>query len=59
VEQLLAQAVDHETRATASARLQVLLARLGTSRVLTLRSESQYFERLVQQLERKEPGGRP
>lgn len=58
-EQLLAQALDHEQRAAASARLQVLLARLGTSRVLTLRSESQYFERLVQQLERKEPGGRP
>lgn len=46
-EQLLAKAVDDDQRAAASARLQYLLGRLGSSRVLTLRSESQYFERLV------------
>jgi hypothetical protein len=53
-EQLLAGAVGHEERAAAAARLHYLLGRLGTSRVLTLRSESQYFERLVSTL-----GGHP
>lgn len=46
-EQLLAQAVDREERTAASARLHYLLGRLGNSRVLTMRSESQYFERMV------------
>jgi hypothetical protein len=46
-EQLLASAVDEDERAAASARMQYLLGRLGGSRVMTLRSESQYFERLV------------
>jgi hypothetical protein len=46
-EQLLARAVDDDERAAASARLHYLLGRLGASRVLTLRAESQYFEQLV------------
>lgn len=46
-EQLLAGALDEEERGAASARLHYLLGRLGDSRVLTLRAESQYFEQLV------------
>jgi hypothetical protein len=53
-EQLLARAVDDDERAAASARLQYLLGRLGASRLLTLQSESRYFERLVSRF-----GGRP
>jgi hypothetical protein len=53
-EQLLAEALGEEERAVASARLQYLLGRLGASRVLTLRAESQYFERLVSRF-----GGQP
>jgi hypothetical protein len=46
-EQLLARAVHDDERTAASARLHYLLGRLGASRVLTLRAESQYFEQLV------------
>jgi hypothetical protein len=53
-EQLLAMAADDDERAVASARLHYLLGRLGASRVLTLRAESQYFEQLLSKF-----GGQP
>lgn len=51
-EQLLAQATRDEDRAAGSARLRLLLDRLGSSRGRTVQSEAWYFERLVARLAR-------
>ena len=49
-EQLLARAVDPQERSSASARLRLLLERLGSSRAGPLQSQSEYFERLAERL---------
>jgi hypothetical protein len=49
-EQLLVQAIGPEERRAASARLRLLLERLGSSRTGSLRTESDYFERLAERL---------
>jgi hypothetical protein len=49
-EQLLARAVDSQERSSASARLHLLLERLGSSRAGPLQSQSEYFERLAERL---------
>ena len=49
-EQLLVQAVDPEERSSASARLRLLLERVGSTRAGPLQSQSDYFERLAERL---------
>jgi hypothetical protein len=49
-EQLLVQATKQEERRTASARLRLLLERVGSSRAGPLQSQSDYFERLAERL---------
>ena len=49
-EQLLAQAVDPTDRAIASARMRLLLDRLGVSRGGALHLQSQYFDKLLERL---------
>jgi hypothetical protein len=51
-EQLLMKARAGDERAAASARLRTLLERLGSSRALTLQSQAQYFDRLMERLAR-------
>jgi hypothetical protein len=51
-EQLLMQARHEEERVAAGARLRILLERLGSGRAVTMRVQSQYFERLVERLAR-------
>lgn len=51
-EQLLMRASESEERVAASARLRVLLERLGSGRAVTMQVQSQYFEQLVERLGR-------
>ena len=51
-ERLLCQALAEEERAAATARLRLLLGRLGGARGLSLQTEARYFERLVERLGR-------
>ncbi len=57
VEKLIAQATRDAERAAGSARLRLLLDRLGSSRGGSVQSEAWYFDRLVARLERG-PDGR-
>lgn len=50
VEQLLAQALDPTDRAVASARMRLLLDRLGAGRSGALHLQSQYFDQLLERL---------
>jgi hypothetical protein len=50
VEQLLMQARAGDTHVAASARLRVLLERLGSCRAMPLQSQAQYFDRLIERL---------
>ena len=52
VERLLSQALTDEERAAATARVRLLLGRLGGARGLSLQTEVRYFDRLVQRLGR-------
>jgi hypothetical protein len=49
-EQLLARAIDPTDRAVASARMRLLLDRLGASRSGALHLQSQYFDKLLERL---------
>jgi Domain of unknown function (DUF1992) len=49
-EQLLMQASAKEERVAATARLRVLLERMGSGRAVTMQVQSQYFEQLVERL---------
>ena len=53
-EQLLMHARGEEERVVASARLRVLLERMGSSRAMPMQVQSQYFEQLVERLGRVE-----
>lgn len=50
VEQLLLQARAGDEHLAASARLRVLLERLGSCRAMPLQSQTQYFDRLMERL---------
>jgi len=50
VEQLLMQARAGDAHVSASARLRVLLERLGSCRAMPLQSQAQYFDRLIERL---------
>lgn len=52
VEKLIAVATRDDERAAGSARLRLLLDRLGSSRGGSVQSEAFYFEKLVARLER-------
>lgn len=56
VETLIARATRDADRAAGSARLRLLLARLGSSRVGSVQAEAWYFDRLVARLERDAAG---
>ncbi len=51
-EQLLMQASAEEGRVAATARLRVLLERLGSGRAMPMQAQAEYFERLVERLGR-------
>jgi hypothetical protein len=51
-EQLLMQASAEEERIAATARLRVLLERLGSGRAMPMQAQAEYFERLVERLGR-------
>lgn len=51
-EQLLMKAGNDEERVAASARVRLLLERIGTGRAVTMQVQSQYFEQLVERLAR-------
>jgi hypothetical protein len=51
-EQLLMQARAGDERVAASARLRVLLERLGSCRAMPLQAQAQYFDRLLERLAR-------
>jgi hypothetical protein len=51
-EQLLMQASAEEERIAATARLRVLLERLGSGRAMPMQAQTDYFERLVERLGR-------
>jgi len=51
-EQLLMQAGRDEERVAASARVRLLLERLGAGRAVTMQVQSEYFEQLVERLAR-------
>lgn len=51
-EALILQATRPEERAAATARLRLLLDRLGTGRAGSLRLQQDYFERLLERLDR-------
>jgi hypothetical protein len=51
-EQLLMQASAEEERVAATARLRVLLERLGSGRAMPMQAQADYFERLVERLGR-------
>ena len=51
-EQLLMQARVEEERVAATARLRLLLERMGSGRAMTMQVQSQYFEKLVERLGR-------
>ena len=51
-EQLLMQAKATEERVAATARLRVLLERLGAERVMPLQAQAEYFERLAERVGR-------
>ena len=51
-EQLLMHARGEEARVAASARLRLLLERMGSSRAMPMQVQSQYFEQLVERLGR-------
>jgi hypothetical protein len=51
-EQLLMQAGRDEERVAASARVRLLLERIGAGRAVTMQVQSQYFEQLVERLAR-------
>jgi len=50
-ERLLGHALADDERAAATARVRLLLGRLGGTRGLSLQTEARYFERLVERLE--------
>jgi hypothetical protein len=52
-EQLLMHARGEEERLAASARLRLLLERLGSSRAMPMQVQAQYFEQLVERLARE------
>ena len=54
VEQLLMQARVEEESVAATARLRLLLERMGSGRALPLQAQADYFERLVERLGRVE-----
>jgi len=56
VEQLLMHTVGAEDRAAASARLRFLLGRLDAARASSVRTQAQYFDRLVGRLDAGGPG---
>ena len=49
-EQLLRQAREGDEHVAASARLRVLLERLGSCRAMPLQSQAQYFDRLIERM---------
>jgi hypothetical protein len=51
-EQLLMQACHEEERVAASARLRMLLGRMGAGRAVTMQVQAQYLEQLVERLGR-------
>jgi hypothetical protein len=51
-EQLLMHARHDEERVAASARLRVLLERMGSSRAVPLQAQALYFQKLVERLAR-------
>ena len=51
-EQLLMQAKATEERVAATARLRLLLERLGAERVMPLQAQADYFDRLAERLGR-------
>ena len=53
-EQLLMQASAEEERVAATARLRVLLERLGSGRAMPLQAQADYFARLVERLSRSD-----
>ena len=53
-EQLLMQARAEEERVAATARLRLLLERMGSGRALPLQAQADYFERLVERVGRVE-----
>lgn len=59
VEQLLVQTVDREERAAVSARLLLLLSRVGASRGMSLQSQAHYFECLVERLRDRDSDAHP
>jgi hypothetical protein len=56
VEQLLRQATRDDERAAASARLRLLLDRVGCSRGGSMQAQAAYFERLLAKLDRPDRG---
>jgi hypothetical protein len=55
-EQLLMRAGAEEERVAASARLRLLLERLGAGRAMPLQTQAHYFERLIDRLGRTGEG---
>jgi hypothetical protein len=55
-EQLLMQASEGEERVAATARLRLLLERLGAGRAMPLQTQAHYFERLIDRLGRTGEG---
>ena len=51
-EQLLMEAGNEEERVAASARVRLLLERMGAGRAVRMQVQSQYFEQLVERLGR-------
>lgn len=51
-EQLLMKAGNDEERAAASARVRLLLERMGAGRAMAMQVQSQYYEQLVERLAR-------
>lgn len=51
-EQLLMKAGNDEERVAASARVRLLLERIGSGRAVTMQVQSQYYEQLVERLGR-------
>jgi hypothetical protein len=51
-EQLLITAGNDEERVAASARVRLLLERMGSGRAVTMQVQSQYYEQLVERLGR-------
>jgi hypothetical protein len=51
-EQLLMEAGNDEERVAASARVRLLLERMGAGRAMAMQVQSQYYEQLVERLAR-------